>query len=206
MDTPTQEFSTQETVVQPVEAGFSTNMFLYHPKMGRLQFTFRGATSRDWGLVLEDIDRFAHYMLDKGWKFDGALEASPPAKATEQPKPAADGPKPAGAGQAKPPIDTSINTMEIAKVKVEPQADGKIKIGLFAKGHQYADLFINAANYEAALKLLANTGYEWDAEYLNKVAEYDMHFFADWRNSDKLNSKGNPYKNVVALRSAEATA
>jgi hypothetical protein len=68
--TPTQE------VRQPAEAGFSTNLFLNHPKMGRVQFTFRGATSADWGVVLEDVDRFMRYMRDKGWIFDG--ENKPP--------------------------------------------------------------------------------------------------------------------------------
>lgn len=69
--TPTQD------VAQPTEAGFSTNMYLKHPKMGRLQFTFRGANSRDWGTVLEDVDRFAHFMSGKGWKFDGESEPAP---------------------------------------------------------------------------------------------------------------------------------
>lgn len=66
--TPTQE--TYEPK-QPAEAGFSCNMFLTNDVMGRIQFTFRGATSADWGHVLEDVDRFAHYMREKGWKFDG---------------------------------------------------------------------------------------------------------------------------------------
>ncbi len=69
MDTPTKEST------QPNEAGFSTNLFLNHDKMGRVQFTFRGATSTDWGVVLEDVDRFLHYMHDKGWQFDGEHKA-----------------------------------------------------------------------------------------------------------------------------------
>jgi hypothetical protein len=56
---------------QPSEAGFSTNLFLNHSKMGRVQFTFRGRTSQDWGATLEDLDRFLHYMSGKGWTFDG---------------------------------------------------------------------------------------------------------------------------------------
>jgi hypothetical protein len=69
--TPTQD------VAQPAEAGFSTNMFLNHPRMGRLQFTFRGASSRDWGVVLEDVDRFLRYMSEKGWRFDGEKPEAP---------------------------------------------------------------------------------------------------------------------------------
>lgn len=65
-------------LVQPAEAGFSTNLFLNHPNMGRVQFTFRGATSQDWGTVLEDLGRFLTYMKDKGWSFDAKPEAPAP--------------------------------------------------------------------------------------------------------------------------------
>lgn len=75
MDTPSQE----STPNQPNEAGFSTNLYLTHSRMGRVQFTFRGATSRDWGSVLEDVDRFLQYMHGKGWKFDGEPAAAAPA-------------------------------------------------------------------------------------------------------------------------------
>jgi hypothetical protein len=71
-----------QDVGKPAEAGFSTNMYLNHPRMGRLQFTFRGSTSRDWGTVLEDVDRFLKYMSEKGWKFDGE---KPEAPAPQQP-------------------------------------------------------------------------------------------------------------------------
>ena len=69
--------------VQPSEAGFSANMYLNHDKMGRVGFTFRGATSQDWGTVLEDIDKFLHYMHDKGWKFDADVQ--PPAPVNQIP-------------------------------------------------------------------------------------------------------------------------
>lgn len=60
-----------QTILQPTEAGFSTNLFLNHPMMGRVQFTFRGATSQDWELVLLDLDHFLRHMKEKGWNFDG---------------------------------------------------------------------------------------------------------------------------------------
>lgn len=66
--TPTKEAAPN---AQPNEAGFSTNLFLNHQVMGRVQFTFRGATSADWGVVLEDLEQFLRYMREKGWKFDG---------------------------------------------------------------------------------------------------------------------------------------
>jgi hypothetical protein len=75
----------EELLVAPAEAGFSTNMFLNHPKMGRLQFTFRGVTSHDWGVVLEDVDRFLRYMSEKGWKFDGEKADAPAQQQPQKP-------------------------------------------------------------------------------------------------------------------------
>ena len=82
--TPTQEVEKKRD--QPYEAGFSTNFFLNHPKMGRLQFTFRGATSGHWGEVLRDLRGFLEHMRGDGWIFDGEMQSSIPTKeVTRQP-------------------------------------------------------------------------------------------------------------------------
>lgn len=106
--TPPQE------VGQPAEAGFSTNMYLKHPKMGRLQFTFRGATSRDWGQVLEDVDRFSHYMVEKGWKFDGETEMAP-----------APAPDPAAQIAMQEGNNSLASELQAAAAQVPPAPDGK---------------------------------------------------------------------------------
>lgn len=73
----TEPTTPKQEVAQPAEAGFSTNLLLNHPIMGRQQFTFRGATSADWGIVLEDVGRFLHYMREQGW-MDGENAAPEP--------------------------------------------------------------------------------------------------------------------------------
>ncbi len=122
----------------------------------------------------------------------------PSALTSPAPAPKAATPQPQTIVGNMPVQDTAIKTMKIARVKIEPQADGKIKVELFAEGHQYADLKMTMG-LDATLKALDGTGYDWTAEMLGKVGEYNLIFWADWRNSEKLNSKGNPYKNVVAL-------
>ena len=79
--TPTQETPKR---TQPNEAGFSCNLYLNHQTMGRVQFTFRGATSAHWSEVLHDVNAFLRYMKEQGWQFDG--QASEP-KTVPQPEP-----------------------------------------------------------------------------------------------------------------------
>lgn len=151
--------------------------------------------------AIEDLYKGMAYGMETfGWKLE--QDAPKPAQPAAAIAPA---PQPQSASSSLPVLDTSINTMEIKRVKVEPQADGKVKVSLFADGHKYPDLYMTQG-LDATLKALANTGYDWTAEYLGKIAEYDMSFYADWRNSDKLNSKGNPYKNIVAFRPLTASA
>jgi hypothetical protein len=163
--------NTQETVA-PAEAGFSTNMFLNHPRMGRLQFTFRGATSHDWGNVLEDVDRFLRYMSEKGWKFDGEkTEAPSPAQ-----PPAPDKPK-------YQPIDDSgsdlpsVNSFTAEKMTVDMH-DGKfffkVMGGKFTKfGINVWDEVLQAAGlrFDAAqpgnVPLIAG----WRADYIEEVKD-----------------------------------
>lgn len=66
-DTPKQE---SPTIMQPYEAGFSTNFSMVHPALGKQQFTFRGATCIDWRYVMKDIVAFVTYMREKGWEMD----------------------------------------------------------------------------------------------------------------------------------------
>jgi hypothetical protein len=149
-------------------------------------------TIRAWspeGLI-QAVDRFISARFESG-------EAKEPAKPAVTPAPAAP------ATQKAATTDTGVNTMAIKKMTVAPQADGKVKIGLYADGHKFPDLYMSLG-LDATLKTLAGTGLEWTAEHLSAVAEFNVDFLADWRNSDKLNTKGNPYKNVVALRSTEA--
>jgi hypothetical protein len=129
------------------------------------------------------------------------LPAAPAKTAAPASSPAAPPAPPAPATQ-KANVDTGVNTMAIKKMTVAPQADGKVKIGLYADGHKFPDLYMSLG-LDATLKTLAGTGLEWTAEHLSAVAEFNVDFLADWRNSDKLNGKGNPYKNVIALRSTE---
>ena len=65
-DTPAKDVQ----VMQPYEAGFSTNLYLVHPKYGKQQFTFRGAFCTDWRYVMKDLALFIDYMGKSDWRPD----------------------------------------------------------------------------------------------------------------------------------------
>lgn len=110
----------------------------------------------------------------------------------------AQAPAPSSAPIASTPA-TDTGSLQIAKLKVTPEVkDGKsrILVELFCEGHQWADIkaFYNDAN-AAAAAFSGVTSLDFST-----AGEYSISMIADYRNSDKKNSKGNPYKNLVNIR------
>jgi hypothetical protein len=137
MATPSQE-------AVPNEAGFSTNLFLNHLSFGRVQYTFRGATSKDWGAVLEDVDRFLQFMHEKGWKMDGEAKGAGiavPVAAGNGSKPYE--PKPVAANEIPAelpgPSEGGVEYFkdEFDSFEVTPQADNKASVEFFKDGMKW---------------------------------------------------------------------
>ena len=193
--TPKQE---AETVMQPYEAGFSTNFFLTHPVMGRQQFTFRGAFATDWTYVMVEAGEFVKHMREKGWQTEGDMTHPAPAQPSRPQNSAGSAPAAPTRATATPTATQSgLQTLDIIKLEIEPQADGKAKLKFYSAGHKYPDLY-STLPIGNCVALLADVG-EWTQEYFEKAGIYDVEFVAEWKNSDKLNSKGNPYKDIVRL-------
>ena len=138
----------------------------------------------------------SHGMEKFGWTTEQA--GAPKAQASQ---PA----QPTSAPSAPANVDTSINTLEVVKVVVTPKPDDKVELQLFGSGHKYADLYHNGT-VKQVLAVLGTTGLTWTEEHLRTAQEFNVTFYADWRNSEKLNKNGKPYKNIVNYRPAEATA
>lgn len=150
-------------------------------------------TIRAWngGTLYEQVAKFVAHITETG------------GKPTSQPAPKPSQAAPAPAGDAPPPAQghdtSSVFEMEIAKIKVEPQSDGRIVVNFMQKNHNFADIkayYKTPANAVAAFVHVAG----FDEETFSKAGEFSLSCLADWRNSEKLNSKGNPYKNLVNLR------
>lgn len=141
-------------------------------------------------------------IKEHGWSLE---QANAPKTQAKQEAPTANAPAPQAVVGNMPVIDTSINTLQVAKVIVTPKPDNKVELQLFEQGHKFADLYHNGT-VSQVLTALTGTGLEWKEEHMRTASEFNVSFFADWRNSEKLNKNNKPYKNIVGYRAIDATA
>lgn len=142
-----EEFTESLPRITPAEAGFSANFHLTHDKTGPIQFTFRGATSDEWHIVMKDVSEFTQHMKALGYRFNVPQPAPPPAPNKAAEIVAEEGNHEAAqviAANAErvpdPPQGKQWLVLESARTVIIPQPDGRIKIEFYALGHEYADL------------------------------------------------------------------
>lgn len=125
------------------------------------------------------------------------------APATQAPAPAgakpAPAPAPASATPAPATPATGGGAVEVNRVTVTPNAEGKVKIEFWKTGRKYPELQATWTP-ERAAELFAKLDASWTAAHFQAATAYDATFTVVWENSQNLNSKGNPYKNVIDLR------
>ena len=154
-----------------------------------------------------DADGFEHMFTMRGYAASAVLKALAETRdaiktqggtfITAKQQPAQSQPAPAGATPEK--HDTSLNTLEVVKMEVTPKPDNKVELKLYGEGHKYPDLYHNGT-VDQVLLALQNTGAAWTAENLRVASSFDVNFYADWRNSEKLNQNGKPYQNIQGYR------
>jgi hypothetical protein len=145
-------------------------------------------TVRAWSgtILYKEVAKFIATVQETGGR-TAALQPAP--KPVQAPAPSTE---PATANAAG-------TSLQIKKIKVTPEVkDGasRILVELFMDGHQWADI-----------KAYFNTGEQARAAFspvtdlnFNEAGEYAIDCTADYRLSEKKNSKGSPYKNLVAVR------
>lgn len=155
------------------------------------QITLRGDS---FAQIKESVDAARKYVSEHYTPRDAntvkAINTEPPTKA-----PAPSSPVPVTASTS-----AIVQTLAIVKFNVEPRQDGKVNLNFFGANHKYADIRSVKTPAEAAA-MLQPTG-AWTPEHFSKLSEYTIDMLIDWRNSDKMNSRGQPYKNIVAIRAA----
>lgn len=194
------------------EAEKITSQFLKSPlPEAPASFNFHGTTRKGWNLqfTMRDRDEFA--LLDRFGKFVARLEevgispAGHKAEKPGQPAPPQLRELPGLPASVAPPVPVAgngsgIQTIHAVRMEVTPQADGKAKLAFYGEGHQYPDI-TSTQVVDRLLALLAPSG-GWTAAHLAVAQKFDVAIAVDWRPSQKLNQRGQPYKDIVAIRPA----
>lgn len=94
----------------------------------------------------------------------------------------------------------AVQTLTAVKMSVAPEAGGKVKVAFYEAGHQYPDIY-STRPVAYWIALLAPTG-AWAPEHFSAVAEFGVAVVVSYTLSDKLNSKGNAYKDIVGVKLA----
>lgn len=89
------------------------------------------------------------------------------------------------------------STIHAVKMEVTPSADGKVTMKWFTAGHQYPDITTTRTE-ERAIELLCTTG-KWEASHLQRAQTFQVKHKIIWRESEKKNSSGKPYKDIISL-------
>jgi hypothetical protein len=147
-------------------------------------------TIRAWsgGTVYSEVSKFIQNVIETGGR-SAALQPAP--KPAQAPAPTE---SPATANAAG-------TSFKVSKIKVTPEIkDGaqRIMVEIFQEGHQWADIkafFTTGEQAHTAFSSVTDLNF-------NEPGEYQINCIADYRLSDKKNSKGNPYKNLVSVRPA----
>lgn len=114
--------------------------------------------------------------------------------------PKQDKPAPASHNAEKP---KGGGTFHIVKIKVEPQEDGKSKVSMFTDMEgmtKYPVLYVTKTPEQLA-ETFAAAG-DWSPWHFESLVSYEVDWEAIWLESDKKNSRGNPYKDITSVRPA----
>ena len=175
-------------------------------EMLEVSITGRGRTARE---AFENLVDVLRYAKSKGWeaykKVSGApakpKAATPAAPAVAPVAPAVAPVAPVVQKPVEPvyeDIQGQENVLVATKLVVTPRPDGKVSLAFFADGHKWADI-TKVCSVSDAVKTLAPLG-GFTAAHLAVTTTYEP-ILANitWVESEKKNSAGNPYKNIVSI-------
>lgn len=132
---------------------------------------------------------------------NGTAATAGPA-ATSSPLPIPPAPAPATPGPATPapaaPGPQGPRVLHATKLQIVPRPDGKTQLDFFLDHERrYSDLRL-VDTPDNALRFLSRVG-QWTAEHLRGAGTYPVNYDVMWEESTRLNSKGNPYKDIVGI-------
>lgn len=84
-------------------------------------------------------------------------------------------------------------------IDIIPRTDGKVNVNFFAVGHKYADVYTSREPAAALAYINQTFSLQNTIEDYAKALSLPVSGTLFWKNSKNLNSKGNPYKNIVRI-------
>ena len=155
--------------------------------------------------ALDVMEYLARLMTERKWKVASAPKPAPAAKENKAVailKEAGAAPQViAAATQATAHIKPVLE-IHAVHMTVEPKAGGKVNVNFFGNDrlqphNKYADIYITRTldQLEKDMPFL-------DPETFEDAAEYTVDLLVGYTLSDKLNTKGNPYKDVQYIQQA----
>jgi hypothetical protein len=211
---PTPEVSQEVEHIADVTSGAFLDMWSVRVIDGKQYKTKIGLSVRDADPV-KAFGKLVGAVAELEKKYKGFTPYNPDEfrvvvnKTDPQPAPATQAPVPAGAKAAPAPVPatpapaatpaTGGGAVEVNRVTVTPNAEGKTKIEFWKTGRKYPELQATWTP-ERAAELFAKLDASWTAAHFQAATAYDVTFTVEWVNSQKLNTKGIPYKDIVDLR------
>lgn len=167
----------------------NTWKFQYSGKVGSDMYNVRGDTYDEFvenvGLMLSQIPVILEMV-------GGLSQVKEPAPTKTEKSPKA--------------VYGDSNELNVVRIDVGLDANKLPTLEFFSAGHQYPDLSYKVGETRekriaAFMKLLKDTG-DWNESHFGAGSSYECDLVATWKPSEKLNSRGNPYKNIVSVRNA----
>lgn len=171
------------------------------PQVIEFNLTVRGEDPKE---VIDKIFEASKYAKDK-WKLSLAnpnVKSSP--KTSNQPgAPAAPGaPKAPSATPGTGSAQQNGGVINAVKMEVVRTPEGKVTLKWYRAGDRFPEIYTTRSP-EKALELLQSTGEDWRTEHISASYMYnDIGHVIRYRLSEKTNSKGNPYKDIVEIKTA----
>lgn len=153
--------------------------------------------------ALDVLEYLATLMAERKWKVAPAPKTAPtapPNKAVAILKEAGAAPEVIAAATTATAHVKPVLTFNSVYMTIEPKPGGKVAVNFFGNGHKqphddYAEVYV----IRSAEQLAKDMPF-FDSEIFVEAGEYSESLTVGYTLSDKLNSKGNPYKDIQYIR------
>ena len=194
----------------PAESPISMNWTMYDKRGVQVQITMRaGVDAEIIKQVFNARAEFVEQVLkeERGWTVPVAPKPAPAAKENKAVailKEVGAAPQVIAAAMQATAHIKPVMEIRAVHMTVEPKAGGKVNVNFFGNDrkmphNQFADIYVTRTAEQLAKDMAF-----LDPEVFTGPGEYGVEMLIGYTLSDKLNSKGNPYKDIQYIRQTVA--